>query len=229
MKVRIKFAKYSVMKYIGHLDIMRYFQKCMRKADVDIVYTTGFSPHQIMSFASPLGVGLESKGEYFDIELNSGNSEGVKKALNEVMVPGMEIISVKKLSDDSKNAMASIRAAEYTVTLKDGEEAECNVKESLKEFLKQDSIVITKQTKKQELEFDIRPHIYRLDFDGQCYKMLVDASSAGNIKPLMVVEQYNRFCDCSFTERKYLVTREEIYTQNDLGDFVSLESIGEDF
>ena len=52
MKVRIKFAKYGVMKYIGHLDIMRYFQKSMRRAKVDIAYTSGFSPHQIMSFAS---------------------------------------------------------------------------------------------------------------------------------------------------------------------------------
>ena len=69
MKVRIKFAKYGVMKYIGHLDIMRYFQKCMRKGNIDIAYSTGFSPHQIMSFASPLGVGVESNGEYFDIEL----------------------------------------------------------------------------------------------------------------------------------------------------------------
>ena len=53
----------------------------MRKGDVDIAYSGGFSPHQIMSFASPLGVGLESKGEYFDIELKSGDSNGVKNAL----------------------------------------------------------------------------------------------------------------------------------------------------
>ena len=63
MKIRIKFAKEGTMKFIGHLDIMRYFQKVMRRADVDIRYSEGFSPHQIMSFAAPLGVGLESRGE----------------------------------------------------------------------------------------------------------------------------------------------------------------------
>ena len=68
MKIRIKFAKEGTMKFIGHLDIMRYFQKVMRRADVDIRYSEGFSPHQIMSFAAPLGVGLESRGEYVDIE-----------------------------------------------------------------------------------------------------------------------------------------------------------------
>ena len=49
MKVRIKFSKHGPMKFIGHLDIMRYFQKAMRRADVAICYSGGFSPHQIMS------------------------------------------------------------------------------------------------------------------------------------------------------------------------------------
>lgn len=61
MKIRIKFSKQGAMKFIGHLDTMRYFQKAMRRADVDIRYSEGFSPHQIMSFAAPLGVGLTWK------------------------------------------------------------------------------------------------------------------------------------------------------------------------
>lgn len=69
MKARIKFRKYGVMKFIGHLDIMRFFQKVMRRADIPIAFTGGYSPHMIMSFANPLGVGLTSDGEYFDIEL----------------------------------------------------------------------------------------------------------------------------------------------------------------
>ena len=72
MKVRIKFAKSGVMKFVGHLDMMRYFQKAMRRADIDIKYSEGFSPHQIMSFAAPLGVGITSDGEYLDINGNHG-------------------------------------------------------------------------------------------------------------------------------------------------------------
>ena len=70
MKIRIKFRKYGVMKFIGHLDIMRYFQKAIRRANIDICYSSGFSPHMIMSFAAPLGVGITSDGEYFDIEVS---------------------------------------------------------------------------------------------------------------------------------------------------------------
>ena len=63
MKIRIRFRKYGVMKFIGHLDVMRYFQKAMRRAHIDICYSEGGSPHQIRSFAAPLGLGITSAGE----------------------------------------------------------------------------------------------------------------------------------------------------------------------
>ena len=71
MKVRIKFAKRGVMKFIGHLDVMRYFQKALRRARIDVKFSEGMSPHMIMSFAAPLGVGLTSEGEYVDVELRT--------------------------------------------------------------------------------------------------------------------------------------------------------------
>lgn len=228
MKVRIKFAKYGVMKYIGHLDIMRYFQKSMRRAFVDIAYTSGFSPHQIMSFASPLGVGVESFGEYFDIELNSGSAREVKNALNRVMVPGMEIISVVALPQGVKNAMASIAAASYRVTMKEGFINEINETGRIEEFLSQDKITIIKQTKKNEIEFDLKPHIFEFSYDGE-FRMLIDASSAGNIKPMAVLEEYARFCNEEITVSKYQIIRDEIYTIDENGNYVSLESVGEEF
>ena len=91
MKIRIRFRKYGVMKFIGHLDVMRYFQKAMRRAHIDICYSEGFSPHQIMSFAAPLGVGITSDGEYMDIEVHtSASTEESLRALNGVMVEGVE-------------------------------------------------------------------------------------------------------------------------------------------
>ena len=121
MKVRIKFRKQGNMKFIGHLDIMRYFQKVMRRADVDIRYSEGFSPHQIMSFAAPLGVGLTSNGEYMDIEvLSTDDSKTMVRRMNETMVEGMEVVSYRQLDDSSKNAMSIVAAADYTLTFRPG-------------------------------------------------------------------------------------------------------------
>ena len=98
MKVRIKFRKYGVLKFIGHLDVMRFFQKAMRRAEIPIAFTGGYSPHMIMSFASPLGIGLTSDGEYVDIELGEpvSSAEAVKR-MNAVMTEGMEIVDRKSV------------------------------------------------------------------------------------------------------------------------------------
>ena len=57
------------MKFVGHLDTMRYFQKAIRRAELPVAFSGGYSPHMIMSFAVPLGVGMESLGDYFDLEM----------------------------------------------------------------------------------------------------------------------------------------------------------------
>ena len=62
MKVRIKFSKEGPVKFVGHLDTMRYFQKAIRRANLPVAFSGGYSPHMIMSFAAPLGVGTESLG-----------------------------------------------------------------------------------------------------------------------------------------------------------------------
>ena len=90
MKVRIKFRKYGVLKFIGHLDVMRFFQKMMRRAEIPIAFTGGYSPHMIMSFASPLGIGLTSDGEYVDIELTELiDSETAVRRMNAVTAEGI--------------------------------------------------------------------------------------------------------------------------------------------
>ena len=83
MKARIKFRKYGSLRFIGHLDVMRFFQKVMRRADIPIAFSGGYSPHMIMSFANPLGIGLTSDGEYFDIELTEAvNSADAVRMMN---------------------------------------------------------------------------------------------------------------------------------------------------
>ena len=108
MKIRIKFAKNGSMKFIGHLDIMRYFQKVMRRAEVDIAYSEGFSPHQIMSFAAPLGVGLTSRGEYLDIEVHSTDSSAeMLKRINDTMVEGCLLYTSPSPRDVEESRMPS--------------------------------------------------------------------------------------------------------------------------
>ena len=121
LKIRVRFSKWGCMKFIGHLDMMRYFQKAVRRAEIDICYSEGFSPHQKMSFAAPLGVGITSDGEYFDIEVDSTEStEKSIAALNATMVDGVRVTGYVKLPDNAKTAMSLVAAADYTLSYKEG-------------------------------------------------------------------------------------------------------------
>ena len=97
MKLRMSFGKEGIVKFIGHLDIMRYFQKAFRRANVDITYSQGYHPHPCLSFASPLGVGLESRGEYLDMEVNSFDDlEAMKNAVNALLFTVFAICRIRR-------------------------------------------------------------------------------------------------------------------------------------
>lgn len=212
MKVRIKFSKHGPIRFIGHLDVMRYFQKAMRRSEIDIAYTTGFSPHQIMSFAAPLGVGLESNGEYMDVELNSMvSSADIVERLNAVGAEGIKVLSAKVLPDNAGNAMASVAAADYTIRFREGREPKFDYKSALKDFYSKEQILVTKETKKNTLEVDLKPGIYKLEIREDAIYMLVDASSSGNIKPAMVIDAFMAENNEILQEKAFTVTREDTY------------------
>ena len=231
MKLRIKFSKYGPIRYIGHLDVMRFFQKAVRRAEIDVTYTKGFSPHQVMSFAAPLSVGLTSVGEYMDLEVNSLVScEDIKDRLNAASVPGIEVLSVKCLPDNAKNAMASVAAAKYQVSFKEGKDASITItQDMIKEFLSKEKILYTKESKKGERELDLKEGIYEFyEEDGNLY-MILDASSAGNIKPIHVMDALLSDHNETLQENALAVHRLETY-MND-GDeenrhLVPLDAIG---
>ena len=103
MKIRIKFAKTGVMKFVGHLDVMRYFQKAIRRAELPIAYSEGFSPHMLLSFASPLGVGISSTGEYFDMVLAEDmKTDEIVKRLNATMVEGYPPMDLRYESKEKR-------------------------------------------------------------------------------------------------------------------------------
>ena len=230
MKIRIKFRKYGNLKYIGHLDVQRFFQKAVRRAGIDVAYTTGFSPHQIMSFAAPLGVGLESNGEYMDMELNSfTDCQDIVTRLNQASVEGIDILSAVVLPKEAGNAMASVAAAGYTVRFREGREPEFDWQNKIASFYGRESIPVTKETKKGTAEIDLKQGIFSMELRGEALYMLLDASSAGNIKPQMVIEAFLSDNQGTLKENALLITREETYTNigtPDMPKLVPLEAVG---
>ena len=235
MKARIKFAKYGVIRFIGHLDLMRYFQKANRRAGIDISYSEGYNPHQIMSFASPLGLGITSDGEYLDISLNSDvDKEILISSLNEQMVDGVKILDFVRLQDDAKKSMSMLAAADYVVCVKDdyldnrylGKE---NIfKAKFEEFINSNSIEILKKSKKSESTVDIKPMILEYSFEdklssdsvidrpnnGFYVYLKVLAGSVTNLKPELVMEAFCNYVGVEYNKYTYQVHRLDMYAYN---------------
>ena len=237
MKIRVKFKKEGAMKFVGHLDVMRYFQKAIRRADVDICYSAGFNPHQIMSFAAPLGIGLTSEGEYMDIEVNSTkSSKEMVEDFNRCMVEGFSVISYLQLPEDSKNAMSIVAAADYVLSFREGYEPENKIAffEGLKEFYNQEEINIVKKTKKSEMEMNIRPLIYQLEVRGDNIFMQVSTGSVSNIKPELVMQAYYDKLGMELNPFTFQIHRLELYADKNMKledtpmDLISLEALGDE-
>lgn len=218
MKVRIRFSKTGNMRYIGHLDVLRYFQKAFSRAGIDVKYSEGFHPHPVMSFASPLSVGLTSEGEYLDAEfLSAESSRDCIRRLNAVMSEGMKVLQVRKLPDDKKkagNAMALVGRAAYRATLRNPEAAGLSREiwiSQAQHFMAQREIPVQPSPKKQNRKsgrgsrkeggesapetVNIRPWILDFKASGEgSFTMLLSAGSSANLKPETVMESFLLYC-----------------------------------
>ena len=229
MKARIKFRKFGAMKFIGHLDVMRFFQKVMRRADIPIAFTGGFSPHMIMSFANPLGVGVTSDGEYFDIELTEEiDMDAAVARMNQVMVEGIEIVNMVPISDDKKRTgMSIVAAADYLSNVKNDAFPE-NWKEKAAGFMNQEQILIVKKTKKSEKEVDIKPMIYKFEIREEGVYMQVATGSVENLKPEVVMQALGQYLGVDLGEASFVHHRLEVYALAEDGNskkFVSLDKV----
>lgn len=233
LKVRIKYTKSGHLKFIGHLDVMRFFQKAVKRAGLDIAYSQGFSPHQLMSFAAPLALGVTSEGEYFDAEFNSlVSSDEFVRRFNEQMVDGMAVNDVVLLPDNAKNSMSIVAGSDYHVTiLEKDNDANWKIRkekllEAVPHLLEKDTIEVLRKTKKNEKVEDIKPGIFKLCIDEDKIYMFLATGSEYNLKPESVMEALCKETGIEYNKFDYQVHRIETYMKNEQGELVSLLESG---
>jgi len=226
LKVRVKFTKTGPLKYIGHLDIMRFFQKLNRRADIPMAYSEGFSPHQILSFSPPLSLGAESLGEYADMEITKPvNSIAAINALNEHTVDGIKIESFKMLPEKALNAMSCVTAARYRCSLKETCVIDFDINTEILELMKEDEILVVKKTKKNESVVNIKPLIYECFLNDNKIEFLLSAGSVDNLKPELIYKVIFDKHNVTLPERPLDLLRVDMYTGTH-ENLISLDDIG---
>lgn len=183
-RYRLKTTKQGAVRFIGHLDMTRLFQRAANRAKLPMAYSQGFNPHQLISFAAPLGLGMTSLGEVADITLRETVDPDVIAArLSAALPEGVDIVKCRELEPEEKNAAASLSAAGYAITLPEG----AAVSACVGELLSAKSIVLAVKSKKGLTQRDIRPNIYYAGLleDGTL-EVLLAAGSGEHLKPSVV-------------------------------------------
>ena len=163
MRVRVRFEKTGSTRFLGHLDVMRYFQKAFRRAGLPIAFSEGYHPHPLLSFAQPLSLSFTGNGEYFDMELKEYVApEDIFKRLNDVMCEDLTVNRVTVLPDYKPNekkvtGMALITGAAYAISLAD---MPVGFSEKLAGFFGETVFMIEKTTKNGTRECNLREGVH---------------------------------------------------------------------
>lgn len=216
MKARIKWTKTGVLRFTGHLDVQRYFHKAIMRAQLPVSFTKGMSPHQMMSFAAPLGLGMTSEAEYVDVSFDwSYPGEEMLARLNAVMNEGISVTEFRQIHEKEKNCMAVTAAADYLVTFKKGYYYTDAFTKRTEPFYFQESIPILKKTKRSEREVDIAPMILEIREQGEGIFMKLVTGSSGNLKPQLVMEAFCNYLGYDYDPFGFRYHRLETYLKKD--------------
>ena len=220
--------------YLGNLDAKRDwgyakdYVECMwlilqNETPEDFVIATG-EMHTVREFCT-----LTFK--YLDIELTRPvDSVDAVRRMNEESVEGLEILSLRQISDEKKmTGMTILSAADYLVSLKSGKLPD-HWQELFADFMSQKEIRVVKQTKRSEKEVDIRPLIHQWEIKDQGIFLKLAAGSRENLKPDLVMDAFLSGQGIPDDTVSFFYHRLEMYadSEENTGAFVSLEAMGHD-
>ena len=161
-KLRLRFEKTGRAVYISHLDLMRTMTRAFLRAGCRLKYSEGFNPHPQISIALPLSVGMQSVCELMDFKLQDDNMpDDMLNKLNRQLPEGLKALEIYEPERKIKDLKWLWIEGEFEYDERKAED----MLPGLREFFAQDSIVISKKTKRGIADSDIKPAISRLSFD----------------------------------------------------------------
>lgn len=189
MRVIVKYSKDNEAIYISHLDVQRSMQRTLRRSGLPIKYTLGFHPHVALTFALPLSVGVESKGEYMEFSLiDYVPPETIKAKINAVIAPGFYAETCGYISKEYKSLMSTVAMCEWMVKVDGLTQKE--LEKEIRYIYESTELIVEKRTKKGYQNIDIREGIFNIspvvDMPGVIHMRLASGGKL-NISPKLVL------------------------------------------
>lgn len=159
MRIRITFVKQGALRYTGHLDLHRLWERAARRAELPLAYSQGFHPQPKMNMAAALPLGFSSRCEVLDLKLEHDIPlDSLATRLNGTLPSGIQVLEVEQVDERLPALQTQVAAAEYEVTLTeavDGSELKRKV----------DSVIVSTSIPRERRgkTYDLRPLIEVLE------------------------------------------------------------------
>ena len=158
MRIRITFAKQGPLRYTGHLDLHKLWERAARRAELPLAYSQGFHPQPKMNIAAALPLGFSSLCEVMDMKLEHEiQLEGLREKLQQTLPTGIQVLHVESADERAPALQTQVTSAEYQVTLT-GSIDESELKRKIDSVMESESIIRERRGK----TYNLRPLIERL-------------------------------------------------------------------
>ncbi|MEM9610910.1 MAG: TIGR03936 family radical SAM-associated protein [Actinomycetota bacterium] len=159
--VRLRFTKHGKVRFTGHRDVARIWERAIRKAGVPIAYTQGFSPRPRMSFGLALPTGDESEGEYLDLLLDEPVEPGsLPERLSAALPEGFEVTGAIAIERSTPSLQESVTSCSWWFDVRELDEA--GAAAFVDAVLGAEQIPHTRRRKGKEVDVDLRPAVASL-------------------------------------------------------------------
>lgn len=121
-RYRIEYGEHDDLRFIGHLDLARAWERTFRRASIELAYSQGFNPRPRLNFGIPLPLGCTSQADLVEAWLLAPiDPDQLVARLQAAAPPGLRIERAVRIEHEQPKLQRLIRAAEFEVPLPAGE------------------------------------------------------------------------------------------------------------
>ena len=209
MRARITFSKQGALRYTGHLDLHRLWERAMRRADLPLSYSQGYHPQPKISLASALPLGFSSRGEVLDVRFNDEiPTEEIAARLKDSLPPDIKVTHVETVDESEPALQTQVLSAEYNIHLTEPIEG-LDLTRKVEEVMKSERLPRERRGK----FYDLRPLIEFLnvviDANGKVWlQMTLAARDGATGRPEEVLNVLEIESEYTRVERTRLIFQE---------------------
>ncbi|MCR5010651.1 MAG: TIGR03936 family radical SAM-associated protein [Clostridia bacterium] len=223
----LRFTKKGNMRFISHLDLARLFKRAVRKGGINVGFSNGYNPHELVNIVQPLSLGYESESEYYEIDtIDPYDPQKLSATLNEAMPEGLKFFDSVQTERTSDNLSNKTSCALYEAVF--GLKSDACMPD-LTQFLDQERIFITKKDKKTKkpVEKDIKAFINELSADVRedgavALSMMLRCASNETLNPGKLLQSMFKYYNLDVNIEDCRVTRIDLFSEDAQGRLVPL-------